>query len=105
MFAAGNHGIDVNEDGLVDYGSMASPGTAKNALAVGATENDRPSFTGFTYGGVWSTYFPAEPINSDTLADDTEGMAAFSSRGPTDDGQDQAGYRRPGYFYPLHPLA
>jgi hypothetical protein len=98
IFAAGNHGIDANDDGLVDYGSMASPGTAKNALAVGATENNRPSFTSYTWGSVWSTFFQAEPINSDLLADDIQGMAAFSSRGPTDDGRIKPDIVAPGTF-------
>ena len=40
-FSAGNAGIDANANGEVDDDSMGSPATAKNAIAVGASENDR----------------------------------------------------------------
>ncbi len=41
-FSAGNFGKDGNRDGVVDTGNqMAAPGTAKNVLTVGASENDR----------------------------------------------------------------
>ena len=39
--SAGNAGEDGNSDGEVDEDSMGSPATAKNVLAVGASENDR----------------------------------------------------------------
>jgi hypothetical protein len=35
--AAGNRGVDVRLDGNLDYGSITSPGTAKNALTVGSS--------------------------------------------------------------------
>lgn len=41
-FAAGNDGIDIDGNGFIDYGSIGSPGTAKNCITVGATENNRP---------------------------------------------------------------
>lgn len=111
-FSAGNDGIDANSDGAVDNDSLGSPATAKNTLTVGASENDRqgnwqcdnaltyinPS-TGtscnsqggvndiFTYGSAWPTDFPANPIASDVSAGNAQQMAAFSSRGPTDDGR------------------
>jgi subtilisin family serine protease len=96
VIAAGNAGRDQNFDGVVELGSIGSPATAKNVVAVGATENDRPPATG---GQTSSTYtifadrykpwFPNEPIKSDyvsqsaTLTPYLQGMAAFSSRGPT----------------------
>ncbi len=41
-FSAGNFGVDSNSDGTVDTGNqLAAPGTAKNVLTVGASENDR----------------------------------------------------------------
>ena len=52
LFAAANEGTDANSDGEVDLDSLASPGTAKNVITVGATENDRPAFT-LTWGGGW----------------------------------------------------
>lgn len=85
LFAAGNSGTDANADGVVDPDSLGSPGTAKNVMTVGASENSRPQFTG-TWGQSFQG-FPAEPIASDRLANNPDGMAAFSSRGPTDDGR------------------
>lgn len=94
LFAAGNSGTDgsidqicLNGDGVVDLDSMATPATAKNVITVGATESNQ------TAGGLGSSpwallgcfFFP--PIALDTLANDPNGMAAFSSRGPTDDGR------------------
>ena len=37
VFAAGNDGRDADKDNLVDPASVGSPGTAKNALTVGAS--------------------------------------------------------------------
>lgn len=90
MFAAGNSGEDKNNDGRVDEDSIGSPATAKNVLSVGASENLESS------GGIQrpigqlkkqngDPLFTAEPIASDTLSDDPNGIAAFSSRGPTND--------------------
>lgn len=81
-FAAGNDGIDRDANGQIDLGSVSPPGSAKNCITVGATENNRPTFTG-TYGQGWPSDFPTDPIASDRIADNPEGMAAFSSRGPT----------------------
>jgi len=83
-FAAGNAGADASSRGVIDNGSLTPPGTAKNCLTVGATENMRPDFN-LTYGGGFG--FPADPIASDLVANNAEGMAAFSSRGPTQDGR------------------
>ena len=93
VVSAGNDGDDADADGSVDAGSLSSPATAKNVIAVGASENDRDSYpcdpaTGCSgvnsippYG--WS----AEPYTSDAYAGDAEQIAAFSSRGPTADGR------------------
>ena len=103
LFAAANEGADANSDGEVDLDSMGSPATAKNVLTVGASENDRPTQTltwdGFRDPPGSSTrVFPANPINSDRTADDSEGMAAFSSRGPTDDNRLKPDVVAPGTF-------
>ncbi len=76
--------------GKVELGELASPSTAKNAISVGATEGNRPKAEG--WGGyanqVYSAAgFFAEPIASDEMSDNINGMAAFSSRGPTADGR------------------
>ena len=81
-YAAGNDGTDGNSDGVVDLGSMTMPGTAKNIITVGASENVRAG-NAFTWGAAWPGDFPADPINSDLVADNADGMAAFSGRGPT----------------------
>ncbi|ADE36533.1 S8 family serine peptidase [Methanohalophilus mahii] len=60
LFAAGNYG----ENGSYTVGS---PATAKNILTIGATENLRPE--------------------KDSLGDNPDEIASFSSRGPTADGR------------------
>jgi subtilisin family serine protease len=94
LFAAGNDGKDENRDGIIDADSLSVQSTAKNCITVGASENKRPHGSvpkpgyDFNYGsGSWLKDFPVEPISSDHLSDNEEGMAAFSSRGPTDDGR------------------
>jgi PKD repeat protein len=100
--SAGNAGVDADGDGYVDQDSMGSPATAKNTLTVGASENDRggdwacdsgPS-NGcggqndiFTYGEAWPDDYPNLPLSGDRSAGNAEQIAAFSSRGPTDDGR------------------
>lgn len=113
-FSAGNEGSDANSDGVVDNDSIGSPATAKNVITIGASENQRSSYacdttltyvshdayqTGQTcnsmggqnllgtYGQRWGADFPANPIASDPTAGNSEQMAGFSSRGPTDDGR------------------
>jgi len=88
LFAAGNSGADKNKDGKIDEGSISSPGTAKNVLTVGASENQvfkggiqRPIKDLKPAQELW----PAEPIYSSFLSDNPRGIAAFSSRGPTRD--------------------
>lgn len=90
MFAAGNDGVDANRDGVIDEGSVGSPGTAKNVLTVGASKNL------LLEGGIQrvmkdlrngTTNWGVEPIASSKLSDDMNGLAAFSSRGPTADGR------------------
>lgn len=85
LFAAGNDGVDSNTDGVVDMDSIGSPATAKNALTVGASENNRPTET--TTYNAFSAFSGIVPFNTDPYADNIDGMAAFSSRGYTDDGR------------------
>jgi subtilisin family serine protease len=88
VVAAGNSGIDRGADGLVDPGSLNTPATAKNVLAVGASESNRPNQgqTG-TYGELDFDDFPVNPVHDDQISDDPTGLAAFSSRGPAADGR------------------
>ena len=39
VFAAGNDSADRNQDGVIDEGSVSSPGSTKNVLTVGASKN------------------------------------------------------------------
>lgn len=94
LFAAGNEGTDgTSSDGYINPDSMSAPGTAKNCITVGASENYRltggynPGGACSTWGGCWPSDYPTSPINSDRLSDNAAGMVAFSSRGPTDDGR------------------
>jgi len=114
-FSAGNEGTDANSDGVVDNDSIGSPGTSKNVITVGASENQRtdnyPCDTSLTYtshdtyqtgqtcnsmGGNQANFlgtygqrypadFPANPLFSDVTAGNSKQMASWSSRGPTDD--------------------
>ena len=92
VFAAGNDGWDSG-DGVVDLFSVGAPATAKNVLTVGASESGREPGSGgysfFTYGNFWPWDFPAQPIRGDYISQSfdltRQGLAAFSSRGPTDD--------------------
>ncbi len=114
-FSAGNSGIDANSNGVVDNDSIGSPATAKNVITVGASENVRAdnwqcdtsltytssdayqtgqtctsmggnqlNFLG-TWGQRYGSSFPAEPLYSDVTAGNSNQMASWSSRGPTDD--------------------
>lgn len=94
VIAAGNAGVDDDEDGAINLHSVGSPGTARNCITVGASENARPGFAYvdgttkiFTYGEGWPKSYPVPPINNDRLANSELGLAAFSSRGPTADGR------------------
>jgi hypothetical protein len=88
-FAAGNDGIDVNHNGVVDQKSVGSQSAAKNCITVGASESVRPRVkpTFVTYGDVRPASFPTNPLRSDPMANNDAGMAAFSSRGPTQEGR------------------
>ena len=103
VFAAGNEGADSlptgNPDGVVDEDSLSAPGTAKNVLTVGAAESAR------TNGGystrLWEIFgYYANPLSNDLVSasyDGThQGMAAFSSRGPCDDGRTKPDIVAPG---------
>jgi len=90
IFAAGNSGVDKNRDGRIDPNSVGTPGTAKNALTVGASENVT------TTGGIQKKIgelgsakdnWPVPPITLSTISDHQDGIAMFSSRGPTADGR------------------
>lgn len=98
LFAAGNEGTDADGDGKVNLGSIASPGTAKNCITVGASENHRPGFNALTYGAWWPKDFPVPPVASDPMADNPNHVVAFSSRGPTSSQRTKPDIVAPGTF-------
>jgi len=83
-FAAGNDGADRMATGKIAPGSVGAPSTAKNCITVGACESRRPALN-LTYHTLSTSRFPVNPIASDPIADNPEGVAAFSGRGPTRD--------------------
>lgn len=87
LFSAGNSGTDGDGNGVVDPDSVGAPGTAKNVVTVGASENLRPGANGACTWNSCFSDFGANPIADDDVSDNAKGMAAFSSRGPTDDGR------------------
>ena len=105
LMSAGNEGEDANGNGVIDEGSIGSPGTAKNCVTVGATENQRPSVStpppGFDANwtdmanGFGGPRYPNMGA-AGHVSDNPEGMAAFSSRGPTQDGRRKPDVVAPG---------
>ncbi|MBP7568667.1 MAG: S8 family serine peptidase [Acidobacteria bacterium] len=95
VFSAGNEGFDSDANGVINPDSIGAPGTAKNMMTVGASENDRApgsgGYSSYTYGQAWPADYTADPINSDFISESDDlvrqGLVAFSSRGPTDDGR------------------
>ena len=111
LFAMGNDGMDCTynsigqsscsggKDGEVNLGAMNQQATAKNILSVGSSENYRDGLSLYdrTYSSLCNSAasgcphpysnerFSMNPIRTDTLSDDSEGMSAFSNRGPTND--------------------
>jgi serine protease AprX len=88
--AAGNEGSAADpfsaQPGFVDWVSIGSPATAKNALTVGASRNLRNEggFADRTYRQFNASRFPAPPIADQNVSGDAECLAAFSARGPCD---------------------
>lgn len=72
LVAAGNRGDE-------GWGTVGSPATAKNVIAVGASENDRADL-------------------DDDYADDPAQVADFSSKGPTQDGRFKPDLVAPGTY-------
>lgn len=93
VISAGNEGTAAQplkaQPGFVDWLSIGSPASAKNALVVGASRSSRTAanegFASLTYGSAWPGNFPDLPIAAQTVSGDPEAIAAFSSRGPCDD--------------------
>ena len=76
MYANGNDADDGDGNGEIDDNSLLWEATAKNSISIGASENYRPSRGG--------------------SADNADGMADFSGRGPTEDGRIKPDFVAPG---------
>ena len=102
LFSAGNQGEDLDYDGVVDPDSINSPATAKNCLTVGASETERGDTFSIgsysTWGNRWPSKYDTDPVKNDYIGDDSAGIAAFSSRGPTDDDRLKPDIVAPGTF-------
>jgi len=91
VIAAGNAGSGANPKkaapGFVDWLSIGSPASCKNALTVGASRSDRTNgpLSSTTWGQGWPSAFPQPPICNETISGNPNSLAAFSSRGPCDD--------------------
>lgn len=91
VISAGNEGSANSPfnapPGFVDWLSIGSPASCKNALTVGASRSDRTSggYSGLTFRDAWPNDFPDSPIGDETISGDPESLAAFSSRGPCTD--------------------
>lgn len=89
VISAGNQGNGAQlvnvAPGLVELGSIGAPATAKNALTVGACRSSRNTggYSTLTYGKVWTSKFPHPPLKDENISGNPEGLAGFSSRGPT----------------------
>jgi hypothetical protein len=84
-FAVGNDGTDASQTGKTSRGSVSPPGTAKNCISVGASESRRPELAHLTYQRFAPDKFRVNPIASDPISDNPNGVVAFSGRGPTAD--------------------
>ena len=107
VVAAGNSGTDWDNDGEVNPDSMASPGTAKNVLTVGASEGVRtdsyPCDSGlvgcdgtnfiFSYGAAWPGDFPVAPIGTDPSAGNAQQDSSLLQPRAHRRRTDQARYR------------
>lgn len=96
VFSAGNDGkasdpvppdTRTAQPGFVNWKSIGAPASAKNCITVGASRSDRTTggYSTLTYGVAWQADFPTPPISNELVSGAPESLAAFSSRGPTDD--------------------
>jgi hypothetical protein len=91
LIAAGNAGTAAKPanaaSGFVDWLSIGSPASSKNALTVGASRSNRTDgpMAQITWHSGWPASFPDAPIANEFVSGDAERLAAFSSRGPCDD--------------------
>ncbi|HEX8276749.1 MAG TPA: S8 family serine peptidase [Longimicrobiaceae bacterium] len=88
LFAAGNDGCDRDGNRVADEGTLYAPASAKNVVAVGATEGPMAG-TRALWGGMDATgqRFRNPADRADPVSGETDRLAMFSSAGPTVDGR------------------
>lgn len=91
LFAAGNDGSDKNGDRRIDATSLYAPASAKNTIAIGATEGPRQ---GVGLRVNWDAFnkqgrrrFANSADRNDPISGEPEHIALISSAGPTMDGR------------------
>lgn len=88
--AAGNEGADRDGNRVQDGGSLYAPASAKNTLAVAATEGP---LVGQGAAAAWGAFdpggrrFAASADRSDPVSGEPDRLAPISSAGPTRDGR------------------
>lgn len=90
MFAAGNSGADRDGNRILDQQSLYAPASAKNVVAVGATEGGIADIgLRTTWGGFDNTNsrFRSSVDRADAISGEAERIALFSSAGPSRDGR------------------
>jgi subtilisin family serine protease len=107
VIAAGNDGIAVpragadvtNSDaGFVDWPCVAAPATAKNGLTVAASRSSRTQdgYAALKYKEIWEDRYPHPPIGDERVSGNPDCIAAFSSRGPSNDNRIKPDIAAPG---------
>lgn len=92
VFAAGNDGADKDGNRLIDAASLYAPASAKNTIAIGATEGPRQ---GVGLRVNWDAFnerrgrrrFANRADRDDPISGEPEHVALISSAGPTLDGR------------------
>jgi len=91
LFAAGNDGADRDGNRRIDAASLYAPASAKNTIAIGATEGPRQ---GVGLRVNWDAFnkrgrrrFANRADRDDAISGEPEHIALISSAGPTMDGR------------------
>jgi serine protease AprX len=101
--AAGNDGTDRDGNRRIDSGSLYAPASAKNTLAVGATEGPlQGQGSRATWGQLdpQARRWPALADRNDPVSGEPDRIAPFSSCGPTRDGRIKPDLCAPGTNLP-----
>jgi len=90
LFAAGNSGADIDGNRILDSQSLYSPASAKNVLAVGATEGGVEDIGLRVNWGAFDSKnnrFRSRTDRADGISGESQRIALFSSTGPSKDGR------------------